>query len=264
MDSRYLRLFLAQARGQAQYRTSFWFDICGSVGFGVAELGAVFVVFSAVGSLGGFTRAEGMLIAALAATGFQLADLVVGNIDQLRVFVRTGLLDSILPRPLGVLGQLVAMDFAPRRIGRTLMSAALVPVAGNWAGVQWTTSRVLLAVLAPLAGAVLFGSVFVATATVAFWWIDSGEFAFGVTYGGQNFASYPVTVYEGVFQKFFAYGLGFSFAAYHPALYLLGRVDPLGGPRWLGWMSPAVAAVAAAVAGCVWRVGVRHYRSTGS
>ena len=62
----------------------------------------------------------------------------------------------------------------------------------------------------------------------------------------------------------FAYGLGFAFVAYYPALALLGRTDPVGLPGWVGWIAPAVALPALAVAGLVWRVGVRNYRSTGS
>ena len=62
----------------------------------------------------------------------------------------------------------------------------------------------------------------------------------------------------------FAYGLGFGFVAYQPALVILGRADPLGLPAWAGFCSPLVALAAASVAAGVWRSGIRHYRSTGS
>jgi ABC-2 type transport system permease protein len=62
----------------------------------------------------------------------------------------------------------------------------------------------------------------------------------------------------------FAYGLGFAFVSYLPALALLGRPDPLGVPGWLRWCSPLVALLAAGLAALFWRTGVRHYRSTGS
>jgi ABC-2 type transport system permease protein len=84
------------------------------------------------------------------------------------------------------------------------------------------------------------------------------------TYGGRDFTSYPLPVYGGWFRSLFAYGLGFGFVAYQPALALLGRADPLGLPAWAGYVSPLVALLAAAVAAAVWRTGIRHYRSTGS
>jgi ABC-2 type transport system permease protein len=123
---------------------------------------------------------------------------------------------------------------------------------------------VLLVVTAPICGAVFFGAVFVASATFAFFWIDSGEFANGFTYGGRDFSSYPINVYSGVFRRVFAYSLGFAFVAYYPALMLLGRPDPLGLPGWVAWTSPLVSLAAALLAALAWRFGVRHYRSTGS
>ncbi len=105
--------------------------------------------------------------------------------------------------------------------------------------------RVLLVASAPLAGAVFFGSIFVASASLAFWWVESGEVGNAFTYGGRDFTAYPMSVYGGWFRALFAYGLGFGFVAYHPALALLGRADPLGLPAWVGWASPLVALVAA-------------------
>jgi ABC-2 type transport system permease protein len=99
---------------------------------------------------------------------------------------------------------------------------------------------------------------------VAFWWIDSGEIGNAFTYGGRDFTSYPITVYGGLFRQLFAYGLGFAFVSYYPALALLGRADPLGLPAWVGWAAPGVALVAAAGAAAAWRAGIRHYRGTGS
>jgi ABC-2 type transport system permease protein len=104
----------------------------------------------------------------------------------------------------------------------------------------------------------------VLSASLAFWWVDSGELGSAFTYGGRDFASYPVPIYSGWFRAVFAYALGFGFVAYQPALALLGRADPLGLPAWAGYLSPVVALVAAGAAAVVWRAGIRHYRSTGS
>jgi ABC-2 type transport system permease protein len=173
-------------------------------------------------------------------------------------------MDAMLVRPLSVLGQLLTSDFAFRRIGRLIVTSAVYGVALARAGVDLTPARLALLVVAPLAGAVLFASIFIASATVAFWWIDSGEFANGLTYGGRDFTSYPVNVYGRAFRHVFAYGVGFAFVSYYPTLGLLGLPDPLGLPGWVVWCSPLVAAVAATVASLAWRLGIRRYRSTGS
>jgi ABC-2 type transport system permease protein len=178
--------------------------------------------------------------------------------------VRQGLLDAILVRPLSPLGQLLALDFTVRRVTRLAVALAVLLVALARVEVAWTPARIGLIPVAVLAGALFFCAVFVGTASIAFWWIDSGEFAASFTYGGRDFTSYPMTVYSGFFRWAFAYSLGFAFVGYYPALALLGRDDPLGAPAWVAWGTPVVALVAAAVAAALWRVGVRHYRSTGS
>lgn len=264
MVSAYLRLTVAQVRSQTQYRASFVMDLVGSTILTMLDLASVFVVFSVSGNLGGFGGLEVLLMVGISALAFPLADLVVGNVERLRHYVRTGLFDAVLARPLSALGQLLAMDFAPRRIGRALLGLALYVVALSVAPVVWTPWTALLAVVAPLAGAVFFGAIFVAGATVAFWWIESGEIANAFTYGGRDFTSYPATVFGGLFRRIFAFGLGFAFVSYLPALALLDLSDPLGVPDWLRWCSPLVAALAAGLAALFWRTGIRHYRSTGS
>lgn len=260
----YLRVLRAQVRAQTQYRASFVMDLIGSGLFTTLDVATVFVLFAVRGDLGGFGGREVLLMAALSAAAFPIADLTAGNLDRLRLYVRTGLFDTVLLRPLSALGQLVVLDFQPRRIGRVVQGLLLYGVALAVAGIAWTPGRVLLAGLAPVAGAVFFSALFVAGSTVAFWWIESGEVANAFTYGGRDFTSYPITMYGEWFRKLFAFGLGFAFVAYLPALALLGRTDPLGTPSWLHWCSPVTALLAAAGAGWLWRTGIRHYRSTGS
>lgn len=260
----YLRLVAAQVRSQTQYRASFAVDLVFSTLLTLLDVVTVFVIFSVNDSLGGFGGGEVLLIVGISAFAFPVADLAVGNVERLRVYVRTGLLDAVLVRPLSALGQLVAMDFAARRVGRVVQGLAIYVVALVVAPVAWSPAAVVLVVLAPVSAAVFFGAIFVVGATVAFWWIESGEIANAFTYGGRDFTSYPMTVFGGLFRRVFAYALGFAFVAYLPALALLGRSDPLGVPDWLRWCSPVVALFAAGLAALFWRTGIRHYRSTGS
>jgi ABC-2 type transport system permease protein len=260
----YLQLVLAQARGQAQYRTSFAIDVAGSVGFGLLDLVLVVVLFRVSRTLAGFTFPEVFLMAALANCAFATADLLVGNVERLRVYVRSGQLDTVLVRPLGTLPQLAAVDLALRRVGRVAVGIAVVTIAAVHAGLAPTPLHLVLLIVTPVAGSVIFAAAFVATASVAFWWIESGELGNAMTYGGHDFSVYPIAIYGPAFRRLFAYGLGFAFVAYYPTLALLGRADPLGAPVFLGYASPLVAVLAAIAAGWLWRLGVRHYNGTGS
>ena len=84
------------------------------------------------------------------------------------------------------------------------------------------------------------------------------------TGGGGNFlAQYPIDIFSSWLRRFLAYIVPLAFVCYFPALYILDKPDPLGLPRLLEFSSPLVAAIAAVIAGLVWRGAVRHYRSAG-
>ena len=260
----YRALVGGRLRSMAAYRTSFAIELLSNLGGTVLDVVTVFVLFRGTALLGGFTLRESILMTGLSAAGFVLADLTVGNIDDLKTYVRRGTLDTVLLRPIRVLPQLIFMDLPVRKLLRVAFGLSVYGLALRANHLDWTPARVLLAVVAPLGAAVFFGSIFVLTASLAFWWVESGEIVNGFTYGGRDFTSYPITVYGDWFRDLFAYTLGFGLVAYQPALALLGRPDPLGLPAWAGYVAPLVSLPALAIAGVVWSVGVRHYRSTGS
>ena len=120
--SAYRHLTIAQVRSQTQYRASFAADVIGSLLFGGLDVASVVVLFRVTPTLGGFGFAEVFLMTALAGCAFALADLSVGNVERLRQYVRSGLFDALLVRPLSSLAQLMVMDVATRRVGRSLTS----------------------------------------------------------------------------------------------------------------------------------------------
>ena len=52
--------------------------------------------------------------------------------------------------------------------------------------------------------------------------------------------------------------------SYYPGIVILGRPDPLGTPAYLGWFAPLAGPLLLVLCLQAWRIGVRHYRSTGS
>ncbi|GIE30212.1 transporter [Actinoplanes italicus] len=260
----YAALGVAQIRSVTVYRASFLVEVFGNMGATVFDVLTVLVLFRATPEVGGFSLREAVLIVGLSSAGFALADFAVGNVDRLKTYVRAGTLDAVLVRPLPALPQLLLMDLPIRKTLRVVFGLVVLGVAVAANDIHWTPLRLFLIVLTPLAATVFFGSIFVLSASLAFWWVDSGEIGAAFTYGGRDFTSYPISVYGSWFRNLFAYALGFGFVAYQPALALLGRADPLGLPAWAGFLSPLVALGAATIAAGVWRAGIRHYRSTGS
>jgi ABC-2 type transport system permease protein len=222
----------------------------------------IWVLFQNVGDLGGFDLHEVAFLYGGSGVAFAVADLFVGRIERLGQMIRLGKLDQMLVRPVPLLVQVCADEFALRRFSR-VAQAALV-LAWGCTRVDWTPSRVLATVLMLVAATVIFVGAFVGLACIQFWTIDSAEVANAFTYGGNTVTSYPLTVFPSEVLKAMTFVVPLAFVNWYPSLYVLGREDPLGYPDWTQWLSPVVAVLVMAVALLVWRAGVRSYRSTGS
>jgi len=257
------RLVGAQIRSQLQYRVSFTLDLFGSFLISFVDFLAVLVIFHNVPRLGTWSVSEVAFLYALSSISFAFTDLAIGHLDQFPQKIRDGTFDILLVRPRGSLYQVVASDFQLRRLGKAVQGALVLAYALAALHVDWTPGRVAMLVVTIPAGVVIFSSVWVIGACLAFWTTDGGEFTNAFTYGGNFMAQYPIDIYGAWLRRFLCYIVPLGFVCYFPALYVLGKRDPLGLPRILQFSSPVVAALAAVVAGAIWRGAVRHYRSAG-
>lgn len=259
----YLRLIGARIRGQAQYPASLALETVGMFVGSFLDFVAILIIFGAVPQLGGWSLSEVALLYALSTVAFALTDLALGHLDRFPLLIRDGNFDLILVRPRSTLFQIATADFQLRRLGKALQGLAVLAFALSQLHIDWTVDRVLVLAIAPLSGAVIFGSIWIAVICIAFWTVEGREAANAFTYGGTTLAQYPVNVYDRWLRGFLAFVVPTAFVSYFPALYVLGKADPLGLPVWLQPASIVVAALSAVVAGSVWQFAVRHYRSAG-
>jgi ABC-2 type transport system permease protein len=259
-----VRLLASRVRGQLGYRASFALDAAAQGLAQAVELVAILVLFGRVTELGGFAVDEVLLLYALAGISFGLADLAVGQLDDLPRWIRTGELDVLLLRPVPVLLSLVTADLQLKRVGRVAFAVVVLLVVLPRTGVVPGPGTVLLLVTTPLVGAVVIGALWVATCSVSFWVVEGRELANAFTYGSSLSTAYPVTVFGPWLRRLLCFAVPSAFVAYFPVLALLDRPDPLGLPHALRYASPVVALAAVGVAAAVWRAALRHYQGAGS
>src|SRR5690606_13289346 len=101
----------------------------------------------------------------------------------------------------GALLQRLAAEFALRRVGRLVQPAAVLGVALHLTGAGRQVGDMVLVVVAVLAGAVIYGAIWVVTATIAFWTVEAQEIANSFTYGGNTLANNPIDVFGDWLQR---------------------------------------------------------------
>ncbi|MCD4535270.1 ABC-2 family transporter protein [Nocardioides sp. cx-169] len=258
----YYRIASLWVRSSVAYPASFWMMAVGSFLMTGLDFVAIWVLLRNVSELGGFGLTEIGLLYGATGLGIAFADLLVGRVDRLGQMIRMGRLDTMMTKPVPLLVQVCADEFAPRRFARVAQSGIVFVWAATY--VDWSLPRALVAVEMLVSGAVIFFSLFVALACVQFWTAEGTEFANAFTYGGNQVTQFPMSVFPAEVVKALTFVLPIAFVNWYPCLYLLGREDPFGLPKALQFASPVAAALCLGVAVLTWRFGVRHYRSTGS
>jgi ABC-2 type transport system permease protein len=262
--SLYLRLVGAQLRGQMQYKVSFLLALLGSFFINIIEFGVIVVLFTRIPTLAGWSLPEVGLLYGLSGTAFATAELFAAALDTFQQHIVRGTFDRVLVRPRGALLQVISEDFALRRIGRIGQGVLVLAIATSALGLDWTPDRSLTLGLTLASGTIIYFSIFVLGASFCFFTVQAKEATHVFTYGGDGLASYPFDIYRGSVRRFFTFVVPLAFVSYEPALYLLGRPDPLGLPDVARLLSPLAAIVMALLARYGWQQGVRHYQGTGS
>ncbi|HLV80303.1 MAG TPA: ABC-2 family transporter protein [Chthonomonadaceae bacterium] len=259
----YFRLLGISVRGQMQYRASFWLQTFGHMlATGVEFLG-VGALFARFGSLRGWTLPEVALFYGMVNIAFALAEGIGRGFDTFPNLVKRGDFDRLLLRPHSTALQVAGQDLQLMRLGRLLQGLAVLLWAALALKIAWTPVRLLLLLLTISGGACLFYGLFVLQATLAFWTIESLEIMNTVTYGGIETAQYPMTIYAPWFRRFFTFVVPLLCISTLPGEALLGRNDLHLAPA-LAALAPLVGVLFLLVTLRVWKLGVRHYTSTGS
>jgi ABC-2 type transport system permease protein len=259
----YRAVVAARLRSQLIYRTSFGFDVLGSVMVALTDFTEVYVIFHNVPALGGLDAAAAFLVFGLGTLGFALANAVCGALDTMPQFVRSGALEVMLLRPLPLLAQIITGDVRLKRIGGAVVGLVVLLTGLHLVRVEWTPARVALLVLSPLSGALVFSALFVVAGALQFWLVDAAEVTNSFTYGSSYASRYSSGAMPLPVRLLFAFVVPAAFTAYLPAVALLDVPGPPWVPSWLGWCAPVVGVLAWAVALVVWRLGLRHYTGAG-
>lgn len=259
---RYLDIAWLWVRAAWAYPASFIMLAVGNGMITGLDFVGLWIMFSHLDDLAGFTLAEVAFLYGAGSVGLGIADTLIGSVERIGTYVRTGRLDQMLTKPVPLLVQVCADQFTLRRLGRITQAVIVFGWASTY--VDWTPARVLVAVSMIVSGAAVFFGLFVGFSCIQFWTTDATEFANAFTYGGATVTQYPLSIFPREVLVALTFVIPVAFVNWYPALFVLGRDDPFEMPQWLQFASPLAAVVTVALSLLMWRTGVRHYTSTGS
>ncbi|MCC7147336.1 MAG: ABC-2 family transporter protein [Phycisphaeraceae bacterium] len=251
-------------RGQMQYRASYLLQLVNHLVLTATEILAIWALFARFGSLRGWSLAEVALFYGLVNLVFSITETSMRGFDICERLVKAGDFDRILLRPRTTVLQLMGYEVRLTRLGRTLQAVMVLTWAITSLNLAWTIDRIGLFLAAVIGGVCLFNGIFLLQATMTFWTIETLELMSIITNGSVETAQVPMAIYQPWFRRFFTYVVPLGCVSYFPVVGVLGRPDPLGSTPLFQWLSPLAGVIFMLLALQAWRVGVRHYTSTGS
>jgi ABC-2 type transport system permease protein len=261
----YFRLIAASIRAQVNYPGTFVVTTIGNGAGTFIEFAGIWALFARFEKIRGWTLVEVAMFYAIVSIMFAIADALSRGFEVFGdEFVRTGNFDRVLLRPRATPLLIAGYELRMNKFGRLVQGVIVFAIAAPRLSIQWSLSSITLLAMSIAGGVALFIGILILLATLSFWTVEGLEIANTLTYGGVEAAQYPLDVYARWFRNFLIFGVPLGCVAYLPIVRILGRTAVVDAPPWMLAASPLVGFVFLAMALAVWRVGVRHYASTGS
>ncbi len=254
----YFKFLAIHLKSAMTYKTSFFLSCLGHLFItGNTFLGVVFLL-RRFDTVGGYTLPELALCYATVLAATSLAECFARGFDAFPKILREAQFDRILARPRSLVLQILCQDLRPTMLSRLLQAAAMLIWAVHAGAADWTVGRAAVLALMILCGAAVFFGLFLVYAALCFYTLEGLEVMNIFTDGAREYGKYPFGVYGKGVLWLLTLAVPLALVQYWPLQYILGR-----GPGWYGLL-PLVSLLFLAPCFCLWRHGVRHYRSTGS
>ncbi len=254
---RYIRLHFLSG---LQYKG--WFLMVIQVIFVVITdpIGTIFL-FSRFGSIGAWSMERILLIYSMAITSFGLSESLARGFDSFPwKMVQNGGFDLILLRPRSTFVQVAASVFHIHRLAR--VASGLIAIA--WClvrlGVAITPWRLFLLLYALAGGCLLYTGVFVLTSGLSFFTIKGLNWIYILTNASYQVTRCPMEYMPQALRTIFVFLVPVMVVSYYPSSVICGW----GEPVWTGLLALPAGFAFLGLSFFMWRVGVRHYKSTGS
>ncbi|WP_151734875.1 ABC transporter permease [Paenibacillus tengchongensis] len=219
------------------------------------------LLFSRFGNIGEWTVAHIILVYALAVASFGLAESLCRGFDYFPwQLLRTGEFDRLLLRPRSLFVQVAASRFHLHRLVRPATGICAVVWALSELEVPLSPRNIAILVMALAGGCIMYCGVFVLTSGVAFFTVKGLDWIYLFTNASYQVTRCPEPYLPQALKSMFSFLLPMLFISFYPAATVCGW----DYPAWPGYLALPAGAAFLGCALLVWRIGVRHYKSTGS
>lgn len=255
----YGKYFEIHLKSAMQFKGSFFTTLIAQFLTSFSVFLGITFMFQRFHKVADFSYEEVVLCYGIMLMGFSLAQLFSSGFKVFDSMIANGQFDRILCRPRNEIFQVLAQRIDFVRLGMLFQAIVMLIYGLMTCHVDWNFTRVAAMVLMIVGGLVLFSALFLLEGAIAFFTLQGLEFMNVFTYGAIEHGKYPLSIYGKEMLTFCTFAIPYALIQYYPLTYILGRSEGLA----LIFL-PLLACLFVVPCWVVWRIGVRHYKSTGS
>jgi len=254
----YFKFLSIHLRSAMTYRASFFLSCLGQLLITTNVFLSVVFLLDRFDSIGGYSLPQLSLCYSVILAATSLAECFGRGIDVFHRLLADARFDRIMVRPRSLLFQVLCQEMKPTMLARVLQAAVMLTWAMASGAVEWTPWKAVTLVLMILCGAAVFFGLYLVNACVCFFTLEHVEALNIFLDGPREYGKYPFGVYGKPVLLILTFLVPLALVQHWPLLFLFDR-----GPAWYGFL-PVLSLLFLLPCALLWRLGVRHYRSTGS
>ena len=256
----YYKLIKLHVLSGLEYRG--WWMMCLQTAFIViTDPISVVLMFSRFGGIGEWSMERILLIYALAVTSFGLAESFCRGFDYFPwKMIRTGEFDRLLLRPRSLFTQIAGSYFHLHRLPRPITGITAIIWLLSRLDVPFNIINAFVLTLAILGGLLTYTGVFIMTSGIAFFTVKGLDWIYIFTNASYQVTRCPIDYMPRVLWGVFTFFMPMLVISYYPASLVCGW----GEPVFTGFLALPAGFAFLGSSLLLWKIGVRHYNSTGS
>lgn len=249
----YLKLYF---KTMVEYRANTMVSLIAGIIAQICSLAFLSIIFQKIPKVGDWNFYELVFIFSLAVGGRAL-NMVFFNIPyDLTRYIRQGLLDVLMLRPVGPLFQAMGFSQEINGLGNAITAFVIMGYASSNLHIIWTAGKLAYLCVAVLSSMFIQLAVLFTIMIGTFWVQEMRSVIYPVAWL-HDFTRYPLDIFNPFMKVLLTYIIPYSVGSFYPAVYLLRP----GQCEWALWGVPMTAVVMTFIAYRFWLFGLKHYTS---
>ncbi|WP_427339871.1 ABC transporter permease [Caloranaerobacter sp. DY30410] len=254
----YIDYFLINLKAVMIYDIDFLIGIISLIFKNLMNFMIIIFIFNLLDNIDGWTFDQILFLYGFNTVSYSIWHCFFVNTISLSYYIKSGIFDRFLLRPLHPIFQIMTDNFDEDGWGQLVFGIVLLIIAI----IRLRIMSIYLIVLPILviSASLIYASISLLGSIMVFYTVENTDLS-DLVMELNEFAKYPISIYSKFLRIILTVILPIGFAAYYPSLFYISNYQY---GAWLLLLTPIVSIIFFSITCYLWDKSLRSYSSTGS